>query len=170
MRRSWDRKIAPCCHRELFSACVERNKDESREAGGKGIERTPKEPQLAFLISSAKISLTSDWYGNLFFSAVLRNQARTFGSNRMAISFLGPSPKVGLPTRRIRESCFSESSGMSEKSIFLGLVSFLLFPACPPRADDSRDLFIASSPCGVSYNQHSAQSAFGQAQPAWLDQ
>jgi hypothetical protein len=62
------------------------------------------------------------------------------------MSFLGSSPTVGLPTRRIRESCLSESSGISEKSIFFDLVFFSFFPARAARADNSRDLFIVSSP------------------------
>src|SRR5262245_56099997 len=86
----------------------------------------------------------------------------------MAISFLGSSPTVGLPSRRIRESCFSESSGISEKSIFLRFVVFPFLPARSPRADDTRDLFIVSSPFRICYDQHSASAAFRQTQSAQL--
>jgi hypothetical protein len=57
--------------------------------------RLAKLRQLAFRISLANISLTSDWYGSPFFSAVLRNQLKTFASKRIAMSFLGSSPTVG---------------------------------------------------------------------------
>jgi len=40
------------------------------------------------------------------------------------MSFLGSSPTVGVPTRRIRESCLPESSGISEKLIFFELRTF----------------------------------------------
>src|SRR5258706_4775828 len=86
----------------------------------------------------------------------------------MAISFLGSSPRVGRPTRRMRESCLSERSGISEKSIFFDFVDFSFFPARPPRADNPRDLFIAFAPCRVSYNEHSPQTAQGHAQAARL--
>src|SRR5258706_6722442 len=86
----------------------------------------------------------------------------------MAISFLGSSPRVGRPTRRMRESCLSERSGISEKSILFDFVDFSFFPARPPRADNPRDLFIAFAPCRVSYNEHSPQTAQGHAQAARL--
>jgi hypothetical protein len=59
----------------------------------------------------------------------------------------------GRPTRRIRESCLSESSGISEKLIFFDSVFFYFFPAGPLRADDPCDFFIASSPYPIRYNQ-----------------
>jgi hypothetical protein len=67
------------------------------------------------------------------------------------------------------ESCLSDSSGISEKLIFFDFVPFSLFPACLPRADDPRNFFIVSSPYGVRYEQHSAQTAFGKTQAPLLD-
>ena len=51
------------------------------------------------------MTVTSDSYGFPFFSAVARNHDRTFASKRIAMSFLGSSPTVGRPTRRISETC-----------------------------------------------------------------
>jgi len=59
----------------------------------------------------------SDWYGSPFFSAVLRSHRKTSVSRRIALSFLGSSPTVGRPTRRMDDSCRSYNSGISEKSI-----------------------------------------------------
>src|SRR5437773_11433127 len=86
------------------------------------------------------------------------------------MSFLGSSPTVGLPTRPIRESFFSESYGMSEKSIFFCLVTFPFLPTRSPRADDPRDFFMASSPFRIHYDQHSPCAAFSQTQSARLTQ
>jgi hypothetical protein len=58
------------------------------------------------------------------------------------MSFLGSSPTVGRPTRRMDESCLSESSGISEKPIFFDFIPFSFFPARAPRADDPRGFFI----------------------------
>ena len=85
-------------------------------------------------------------------SAVCLTHARTFGSSLMAMSFRGPSPKGGRPTRRIDESCLLESSGISEKSIFLLLVLSFLLATRASSTNDSRDLFISSSPYGEGNN------------------
>jgi hypothetical protein len=59
------------------------------------------------------------------------------------------------------ESCLSDSSGMSEKSIFFDFILFSFFATRPPRADDPRLFFIVFAPYGVGYEQHSTQAAFG---------
>src|SRR5215831_8159288 len=82
------------------------------------------------------------------------------------MSLLGSSPTVGRPTRRIRESCLSDSSGISEKSIFFDFVFFSFFPARATCADNTRDffIFIVSSPDCVRYDQDSSNTTFCQAQ------
>ena len=57
---------------------------------------------LALRISLAKISFTSDWYGNPFFSAVLRNQPKTFVSKRIAMSIRRPITHDRLPADTTR--------------------------------------------------------------------
>src|SRR5215831_15991752 len=82
------------------------------------------------------------------------------------MSFLGSSPTVGRPTRRMEESCLSESSGISEKLVFFDFIPFSLFAARASRADDPRDFFIVISPYCIRDNQDSAQTTFCQAQSA----
>jgi hypothetical protein len=80
-------------------------------------------------ISLAKISFTSDWYGNPFFSAVLRNRPKT--SNRIAMSFLGSSPIVGLPIRRMDEAACWTLGNIGKVNLLLLHISFVL---CGSRA------------------------------------
>src|SRR5262249_27016397 len=82
------------------------------------------------------------------------------------MSFLGSSPTVGRPTRRMEESCLSESSGISEKLIFFDFIPFSLFAARASRADDPRDFFIVISPYYIRDNKDSARTTFCQAQSA----
>ncbi len=77
-----------------------------------------------------------------FFLGVSRNHDSTFASKRIAMSFLGSSPTVGRPTRLIRESCLSESSGISEKSIFFDFIFFYFSFRLARRADNPRDFII----------------------------
>jgi hypothetical protein len=62
------------------------------------------------------------------------------------MSFLGSSPIVGLPTRRMDDSCRSVNSGISEKSIFFDFIPLSLFTARAPRADDPRRFFMVLAP------------------------
>jgi hypothetical protein len=64
-----------------------------------------------------------------FFLGGLAQATQNFTSNRSAMSFLGSSPTVGRPTRRIDESCLSESSEISEKLIFFDFIPFSFLPA-----------------------------------------
>jgi hypothetical protein len=119
----------------------------------------PHQSELAFRISPAKISFTSDWYGKPFFSAVLRNQVKTFASKRIAISFLGSSPIVGLPTRRMDDTCGSDNSVISEKLIF-DFIPLSFLTARAPRADEPRGFFIIFSPyCRLLKNTHMLRCA-----------
>jgi hypothetical protein len=68
---------------------------------------------------------------------------------------------VGLPTRRMDDSCRWDNSGISEKSIFFDFIPLTFFTARAPRADDARRFFIVFTPYRIRYEQHSAQAAFG---------
>ena len=65
----------------------------------------------------------------------------TNAAKRAVFDALHHSSLVGRPTRRMRDSCLWESTGISEKSIFFDFIPFSFFPARPPCADDLRDFF-----------------------------
>jgi hypothetical protein len=68
---------------------------------------------------------------------------------------------VGLPTRRMDDSCRWDNSGISEKSIFFDFISLTFFTlarrALMIRVVSSSSLLLIV----IRYEQHSAQAAFG---------
>lgn len=88
---------------------------------------------------------------------MVRKVAKRRGDRRMAINYLA-GPVAGLPTRFIRLSCWSDNSGMSEKSICESGVCRALFPARLSDADDADGFFfMILSPHRIHHEQDAAR-------------